>query len=181
MRVDKTIYDGRPQEAAVTDVENAAYDLLEQAGVPFARAQHDEAATIEDCQAVEELLGITICKNLLLNVANKSAYYLLVLPGKKRFKTKELSAMLGCSRLSFSGAADMMRLLGVEPGSVSVLALANDKDRQVTLVIDRDVLEDEYFGCHPCKNTASLRIRTADLVEKILLVMEREPVVVELP
>ena len=179
--IDTTLYHGRPADCTGrTATELACYDLLDQLSISYDRVDHDEAATIEICEAVDRYLGTEICKNLFLCNRQKTQFYLLMLRGDKVFKTKELSKQLGCSRLSFATGEDMERLLGLHPGSVSVLGLMNDKENHVELLIDEDVLKGEYIGCHPCVNTASLRLRTADLMEKIIPAMEHEPMIVRL-
>ena len=179
--LDLTLYEGRPADCTGRDaVETACYDFLDELGVPYRRADHDEAPSIEACAAVEKLLGASICKNLFLCNRQKTQFYLLLMPGDKPFHTKDLTGQLGCSRLSFAGEEPMRELLGVTPGSVSVLGLMNDTTGRVRLVIDRDVLAPAYFGCHPCRNTSSLRIATADLTGKILPALRHEPAYVTL-
>ena len=174
--LDPTLYDGRPADLTGRDpVEIACYDFLDGLGIPYQRADHDETPSIEACAEVEKLLGIEICKNLFLCNRQKTQFTLLLMPGRKEFRTKELSAQLGCSRLSFAGEEPMRELLGVTPGSVSVLGLLNDTEKRVRLVIDRDALAHEYFGCHPCRNTTSLRIKTADLTGRILPALGHMP------
>ena len=175
------LYTGRPEDAAGRlEKEIACYDLLDSLGVSYTRVDHDFADTIEACEAVEQVLGEKICKNLFLCNRQKTNYYLLMMPGEKVFKTKDLSKQLGVARLSFASPEDMLRLLNITPGSVSVLGLMNDKEHQVKLLIDEEVLDSEYFGCHPCINTSSLRMRTADLIEKVLPAMEHDFVKVKL-
>ena len=129
---------------------------------------------------METYLGVRICKNLFLCNRQKTAFYLLVMPGDKPFKTKELSKQMNISRLSFADETYMKELLDIYPGSVSVLGLMNDKEHRVQLVIDEDVLKEAYFGCHPCANTSSLRFKTADLTDKIIPALGAEPIIVHL-
>ena len=152
------------------DREVRAYKLLDELGVDFVRTDHpDEPATsMEVCEKVDAILGVKICKNLFLCNRQKTNFYLLVMPGDKPFKTKELSGQLGISRLSFGEPHLMEEFLDLTPGSVSVLGLMNDRDHRVRLLIDEDVLEEEQFGCHPCMNTSSIRFATKDLIDKIL-------------
>ena len=152
------------------DREVRAYKLLNELGVDFVRTDHpDEPATsMEVCEKVDAILGVKICKNLFLCNRQKTNFYLLVMPGDKPFKTKELSGQLGISWLSFSEPHFMEEFLDLTPGSVSVLGLMNDRDHRVRLLIDEDVLEEEQFGCHPCMNTSSLKIKTADMLEKVI-------------
>ena len=180
MQIDRTLYRGRADEGR-TEKERRCYDLLDGLGIEFYRIDHEHADTIEACREVEGLLGCVICKNLFLTNRQQTDFYLLIMPGQKPFKTKYLSAQIGSSRLSFGGAEDMERLLGVTPGSVSLLGLMNDREGKVRLLVDRDLLGDENFGCHPCINTSSLRIAMRDVREKLLPALGHEPTFVELP
>ena len=161
--------------------EIRVYDLLDNLGIEYQRIDHEAAMTMEACAAIDEALDATICKNLLLCNRQCTAFYLLMIPGNKVFKTSVLSKQIGSSRLSFADAEYMERFLDITPGSVSVLGLMNDHENQVQLLIDEDVLKGEFFGCHPCINTSSLRLRTADLIEKIIPAMGHEPRIVNLP
>lgn len=161
--------------------EIRCYDLLDSLGVPYQRIDHEPAMTMEACAAIDRVLNATICKNLLLCNRQRTAFYLLMLPGGKVFKTSILSKEIGSSRLSFAPSEDMEKYLDITPGSVSVLGLMNDHNSQVQLLMDEDVLKGEYFGCHPCINTSSLRIATRDLMEKILPAMGHAPRIVTLP
>ena len=166
---------GRPATCARRlEKEIRCYDLLDGLGVDYWRVDHYAANTIEVCAAIDEVLGATICKNLFLCNRQKTAFYLLMLPGNKVFKTKDLSHQIGSSRLSFAGAEDMEKYLDIPPGSVSVLGLMNDKDKQVQLLVDEEILGDEWLGCHPCINTSSLRIKTADVFGPVLKAMGHE-------
>ena len=177
-----TLQQGRPADTAGRlPVEIACYDMLDRLGIAYGRVDHEEAATLEACEAVDVALGTVICKNLFLCNRQKTQFYLLLIEGNKVFKTKYLSQQLGCSRLSFAAPEDMERLLGVTPGSATVLALMNDPENAVQLVIDRPVTEQEYIGCHPCKNTSSLKIRTADVLDTFLPAVHHAPIYVELP
>ena len=166
---------GRPANCAGRlEKEIRCYDLLDGLGVDYWRVDHYAANTIEVCVAIDEVLGATICKNLFLCNRQKPAFYLLMIPGNKVFKTKDLSHQIGSSRLSFAGAEDMEKYLDITPGSVSVLGLMNDKDKQVQLLVDEEILGDEWLGCHPCINTSSLRIKTADVFGPVLKAMGHE-------
>lgn len=180
--IDPTIYDGRPQNPEERlEKELRTYDLLDRLGVSYKRLDHDAMPTIEACHDVDKLLGIEICKNLFLRNAQKTAFYLLLLPGTKKFKTAALSKQIGSARLSFAEPEFMEEFLDITPGSVSVLGLMNDKENRVRLLIDKDVLENLSFGCHPCINTSSLRFETKDLLEKILPAIHHQWTVVDLP
>ena len=170
------LVNGRPEtNEGRLPKEIRCYDLLDSLNVDYQRIDHEAANTMEACAAVDEALGATICKNLLLCNRQATVFYLLMIPGDKTFKTSVLSKKIGSSRLSFASPEHMEEFLDITPGSVSVLGLMNDKDNRVQLLIDEDVLRGEYIGCHPCINTSSLRFRTSDLLQKIIPAMHHEP------
>jgi len=165
-----------------SDREIRAYAFLDRLGIEFDRMDHPDqpATSMEVCAKVDAVLGVHICKNLFLCNRQQTNFYLLIMPGDKPFKTKELSGQIGISRLSFAGEEYMEKFLDIHPGSVSILGLMNDRDHRVRLVIDEDVLKEELFGCHPCENTSSIRFATKDLTEKILPALGIEPFIVKL-
>ena len=166
---------GRPASCeGRLEKEIRCYDLLDKLGVEFWRVDHESADNMEVCAEIDKTLGATICKNLFLCNRQKTVFYLLMIPGDKVFKTKELSHQIGSSRLSFAGGEDMEKYLDITPGSVSVLGLMNDGEKQVHLLVDEEVLKGEWVGCHPCINTSSLRIKTADVFGPILGAMEHD-------
>lgn len=176
------LYNGRPADCTGRlEKEIRCYDLLDRLGVAYQRVDHPAAMTMEDCLEIDKTLDAVICKNLLLCNRQQTAFYLLLLPGEKHFQTSVLSKIIGSSRLSFANAEYMERFLDITPGSVSVLGLMNDKENHVQLLVDTDVLQGEYFGCHPCINTSSLRFSVADLMEKVIPAMGHKPKMVTLP
>ena len=181
------LVNGRPEnEEGRLEKEIRVYDLLDSLEVKYQRIDHEAAMTMEACEEIDRTLskgeekGVAICKNLFLCNRQETDFYLLLIPGDKPFKTKYLSAQIGSSRLSFAKPEYMERYLDITPGSVSIMGLMNDHENKVQLLIDEDVLKDEWFGCHPCINTSSLKIRTKDLVEKIIPAMGHEPKIVKL-
>ena len=172
---------GRPADlTGRLDKEIKVYDLLDQLGVAYERVDHAPAMTMEVCQEIDAVLHAVICKNLFLCNRQETAFYLLMIPDTKVFHTKDLSAQINSARLSFAKPEYMEQFLDITPGSVSVMGLMNDTDHRVKLLIDEDVLNSEYIGCHPCINTSSIRFRTKDLIEKILPAMEHDFVKVQL-
>ena len=174
------IFEGRPQEGRSAR-EMAAYDFLDALGVAYRRADHPAAATMQDCEAVDAALGVRMCKNLFLCNRQQTNFYLLLMSGEKPFRTKHFSKQLGVSRLSFAPPEFMEKYLDITPGSVSILGLKNDKDLNVQLCIDEDVIKAEYIRCHPCINTSTLKIKTADVLNTILPAMKHTPIIVNLP
>ncbi len=177
----KELVQGRPaSEEGRLEKELRTYDLLDELGIPFQRVDHEAIATIDGCQEVEQILHTHICKNLFLCNRQKTEFYLLMMPGPKVFKTKDLSHQLGVARLSFAEAEYMEQFLDITPGSVSVMGLMNDREHRVRLLIDEDVLKDTYIACHPCINTSSIKLTTDDLMNKFLPAVEHEATIVVL-
>lgn len=181
-KMELILHKGRPENTdGRLEKEIAVYDLLDALGIAYERVDHEAAFTMEACAAVDEVLApAVVCKNLFLCNAQKTKFYLLMISEGKKFKTKEISHQINSPRLSFAPLEFMEEYLDITPGSVSVMGLMNDKENRVTLLIDEDVLIEEYFGCHPCINTSSLRMRTADLVKKFLPAVRHEYTIVHL-
>ena len=176
------LYRGRPQSAeGRLDKEMRVYDLLDRLGIEYERTDHIAAMTMEDCQEIDRILDVVICKNLFLCNRQKTKFYLLMMPGDKVFKTKDLSGAIGSSRLSFADPSDMEKYLNITPGAVSVMGLMNDTENHVQLIMDKPVVEGALLGCHPCVNTSSLRMKTSDVMEKFLPAVGHEAIIVDLP
>ena len=172
---------GRPQNVeGRPEKELRVYDFLDALGVEYDHVSHEAAMTMEICEEIDKTLGAVTCKNLFLCNRQQTDFYLLMMPGDKPFKTKDLSAQINSSRLSFATAEFMEEFLDITPGSVSVLGLMNDKNRRVRLLIDEDVVKTAYIGCHPCINTTSLRICTEDMMKKVIPALGHEPLMVKL-
>ena len=173
---------GRPENAENrAERELRCYDFLDSLGIEYDRIDHEHADTMEACAEIDKVLGASICKNLFLCNRQKTDFYLLLMPGGKPFKTKDLSAQIGSARLSFASGEDMVSYLDTEPGSLSVLSLINDKDKSVRLLIDKELLASDFIGCHPCVNTSSLKLKAQDVLCTVLESLGRAYTTVELP
>lgn len=169
------LMNGRPESCeGRSEKEIRTYDFLDRLGIFYQRLDHEAAMTMEVCTEIDRALQATICKNLFLCNRQATDFYLLMMPGDKKFKTKDLSKELGVSRLSFAGEDDMLRYLDITPGSVSVMGLMNDTQGRVRLLIDEEVLQAEEIGCHPCINTSSIKFSTKDLTDRILPAMNHD-------
>ena len=160
--------------------EQRVYAFLDSLGIDYQRVDHEPAMTMEACEAIDKALGAAMCKNLFLSNRQETSFYLLLIPGDKPFKTKDLSAQLGVARLSFGKAEYMEEYLDITPGSLSILGLMNDKENNVQLLIDEDVFSAELIGCHPCVNTSSLSMTVKDMQEKIIPALKHMPITVKL-
>ncbi len=167
------LHHGRPEDCSGRlPKEIRVYDMLDRLGIHYQRIDHEAAMTMDICAALDAALGAPICKNLLLCNRQCTKFYLLMLPGGKVFKTKDLSGQIGSSRLSFASGEHMEQLLDITPGSLSIMGLMNDAENKVQLLIDEELLREEYIGCHPCINTSTLRIRTQDIIQKLIPAMK---------
>lgn len=173
---------GRPQdETGRLEKEIQVYDLLDRLEIEYERTDHEEANTMEACNEIDRVLDVLICKNLFLCNRQETQFYLLMMPGDKPFKTKDISKQIGSARLSFAKPEYMEEYLHIKPGAVSIMGLMNDTGQHVRLLIDKPVLEREYIGCHPCVSTSSLKLKTRDVLEKFLPAVSHEPILVDLP
>ena len=175
------IADGRPAKGSREPIEEKCYDFLEAQGVDFLRADHDALFTMEALAPVERALECGVAKNLFLTNRQQTEFYLLLMPGQKPFKTKYLSAQLGCSRLSFGSEEQLLEYIGTTHGSASVLGLLNDREHRVHLIADQDLKASPWFACHPCRNTTTLRFSFSALTEKLLPALGYEIIWAELP
>ncbi len=175
------LYEGRPDSTeGRLEKEIVVYDFLDSLGVEYQRVDHEVVMTIEACEEIDRALNIEICKNLFLCNRQKTDFYLLLIPGHKAVQVKELSPQVPCSRLSFGSGEHMEEYLNVTPGSATVMGLLFDPEQKVQLLIDEEIFEQEDFGCHPCINTSSIKMKTTDLLEKVLPALKREYITVKL-
>jgi len=175
------IFHCRPEPGEREAVEEACYEFLDALSINFQRVDHDIAPTMVSLEPVEKMLGCEIAKNLFLTNRQQSEFYLLIMPGSKAFKTKYLSAQLNCSRLSFATEEHLRSILGVEPGCASVLALLNDREKKVHLVLDRDLEKSVAFACHPCRNSSTVSFAYSRLIDTIIPALGHSANYVNLP
>ena len=180
MTLSPVCHNTRPA-GVLPEQEAAAFDLLERLGIDYDRVSHDAAFNMELCAEVGRALDVSVCKNLFLCNRQRTAFYLLCMMPDKPFHTKDLSAQINSSRLSFAPEELLWELLHCTPGSASVLGLAYDTEHRVRLLMDRETYEAAQFGCHPCLNTGSLRMATADLLNVFLPHTGHTVTVVDLP
>lgn len=176
------LLNGRPEtNDGRLEREIKVYDLLDKLDIPYKRTDHEPADTMEACNRIDGILQTIICKNLFLCNRQKTEFYLLMMPGDKPFKTKDITKQIGCSRLSFAGSEYMEEFLHIKPGAVSIMGLMNDTENRVQLLIDKPVIEAETIGCHPCVNTSSLRLKTKDVLDIFLPAVHHKPIIVDMP
>ena len=162
----ESVFTTRPQTQDAT--QNAVYDALDALQIPYVGAEHDPAGTIAQCQKIEALLQAPVCKNLFLCNQQKTAFYLLVMPGDKPFYTRDITAQIQSARLSFADGQQMRMRIGCQPGAASILGLLFDGDKTVSLLVDAELLQQKWLCFHPCRNTATLKLRTGDVLERFV-------------
>lgn len=173
------MHEGRPENTeGRCDAELCSYDLLDSLKIQYKRTDHPPADSLDVCARRAAVLGTRICKNLFLCNFQETAFYLLMMPADKQFKSSVIAGQLGVSRLHFAGEEHMVSLLGLHPGSVSIMGLMYDTRNRVQLLIDRDICGQEEFACHPCINTSSLKFNTSELFGKLIPALCHEPVFV---
>lgn len=174
------IYNTAPIGESRLQKELDTFDVLANLGIPFSRVDHEPAMSIEECSDIDKALCTPLCKNLFLTNSAKTAYYLLLMPGEKAFKTREVANQIGSTRLSFGSYDKMEELLNLTPGSVSIMGLMYDSEHKVRLLIDRELLENEYICFHPCINTSSVKAKTKDIFDIFLKYTGHTPTFVEI-
>ena len=179
MTISPIFHNARP-EGELPPQESAAFDLLDTLGMDYDRVSHDAAFNMELCADVSAVLGVSVCKNLFLCNRQKTSFYLLCMPPDKPFHTKDLSAQINSSRLSFAPEDSLWELLHCHPGSATVLGLVNDTEHRVQLLLDREVYDAPYMSCHPCICTSTLKLKTSDVLTRLLPHTGHTPIVVDL-
>lgn len=160
------ISNAAPAECGPT--EKKVYKLLDKLKIPFERVDNDVVEAMEECKEIDKALGTEIRKSIFLCNKKKTSFFLIVLPAEKSLDTAALEKKIGVSHLSFASGELMERHLGCLPGSASVMGLVNDEDDYVQHIVDKEVADEEWFGCNPGVNTAHLKMKTADLLNKFL-------------
>lgn len=158
----------------------AIYSLLDQLAIPYQRVDHPSVFTCEEASKLLPDLPAAKTKNLFLRDPKSERLFLVVSPEDHRVDLKALATMLGVKRLSFGSPERLDAVLGLTPGSVTLLAMVRDREKAVELVVDEAIWQAEQVQCHPLVNTATLIIRLDD-VRRLLTHLDREAIVMRLP
>lgn len=139
------------------------FAFLGELGIETRTIDHPAVYTVEEAKAHRGELPGAHCKNLFLK-DKKGELFLVVAEEDREIDMKQLRHKIGSHHLSFGKPDLLMEVLGVEPGSVTVLALINDTENRVNVVIDQAIMEAEVLNCHPLVNTATTTIPTTDVI-----------------
>ena len=161
------VYETAPTEFK-TELQRLVYGKFAELGIPFTRVDNDPAVTMEACEAIDAALQVKVCKTLFLCNRQQTMFYLYVMPGDKPFVTKEFGAALGISRVSFAPEQFLLPKLGTVIGATTVFSAWQESAKDVRVVIDNEVLKDEWYGGTDGTTTCYLRIAMKDFTEKIL-------------
>ena len=142
------------------------FSLFDRLAIRHSTVEHAPLFTVEDGADLHHTIPGLHCKNLFLK-DKKGKIWLVVMPGDKRANLNSLEKKIGAARLSFARAELLLDILGLTPGSVTPFGLMNDTQKQVTVVLDEDMLRSDKVNFHPLRNTASTTIGSEDLVRFI--------------
>ena len=154
-------------------------EKLDALHISYDYIEHDAAAHMDECRAIEERLGAMMPRNLFLTTRRQGGYYLFVLRPDAPFRSGEVSRQAGTPRLCFAGEGALYDHLRVRPGAVTPLGLIFDADDSVTLLMDRALCDEARLIFHPCVNTASVAMSTRDFLEIFLPAVHKTPVFIE--
>ena len=161
-----------------TPLQAKVYEILDALAIPFERVDTEAVVTMDDCQSVNAKLHVRMVKTLFLCNAQKTTFYLFVTRGDKPFRSKEFSKSVGSSRVSFAPADLMESMLGVTVGAATVFAKLMDRQNAVQVVLDADVLAEEWYGCSDGTTTSYLKLRTHQIIDAFLPHVGHRPMIV---
>lgn len=172
---------GKPANLKERNInERQVYEFLDSLDIDYRRLDHDPLFTMDSYEKLEKELNIRIPKNLFLANRQQTHFYLLLMPGDKKFMTKDLSKQINSARLSFGSEEKLSEHLHCFSGCTSLFGLLYDIENKVQLLIDRSLLEHEYLGFHPCMNTATVIVKNNDIINTIIPCLKHNPILVDL-
>ncbi|MCM3781926.1 prolyl-tRNA synthetase associated domain-containing protein [Neobacillus mesonae] len=167
-------------ESYLTQLQERTYETLKKLEIPFERVNTDEAITMGDCVEINQKLNVNMVKTLFLCNRQQTKFYLLITTADKQFKVKDFSNQLGISRVSFASADQMESLLGVKIGAATIFGVLMDKDQVVQVVLDEEVVAQEWYGCSDGTTTGYMKIRTSDVTHNFLTYTDHQPKVIQI-
>lgn len=147
--------------------QQQVYECLDKMGIEYEYYEHPEAPTIEIAAQFYRGEDTTLCKNLFFRNHKGNRHYLVIMDSRHQMDIHSIEKMLRQGKLSFASSERMMKYLGLCPGSVSLFGLVNDKDHEVTLFVDKGLVNVKKVSFHPNDNHASLVISSSDMFKFI--------------
>lgn len=151
-----------------TPLQQKVYRTLAELGVPFQRVDNDVTITMTDCQSIDKMLKMQTVKTLFLCNRQQTNFYLFITPGNKPFVCKDFGAALGISRVSFASPDLMQKIIGTEVGAATIFGVLLESADSVQVVFDQEVIDSLDYGCTDGTTTSYMKIKTKDLLKKIL-------------
>lgn len=161
-------------KAFKNELQKEVYSALSSLGIPFERVDTDEVITMDDCVAVNEKLNMKMVKTLFLCNKQQTEFYLFITVGNKPFRSKDFSNALNVARMSFAPSELMETMLGTKIGAATILSALLPTASRVKIVIDKEVVNEEYYGCSDGTTTGYLKVRTTDIIHKFLAFTKRD-------
>ena len=162
-----------------TELQEKVYKTLDSLEISYERVDTDEAITMEDCVLIDEKLKMKMVKTLFLCNRQQTLFYLFITVGDKPFRSKDFSTALDISRVSFAPAELMDKMLGTKIGAATVFSSLLPSAEDVQIIFDRDVLKEEFYGCSDGTTTGYMKIKTEDIIHKVLRFAKRSHSVIE--
>ncbi len=165
-------------ETFSTPLQKKVYETLAGLGIPFERVDTDPGITMEDCRNINVGIGGRIVKSIFLCNRQQTKFYLYVTKDDKPFVTKDFGQALGIPRVSFASAEKLLEIAGTEHGATTVLSACLDSAKDVIFVIDKDVLEGEWYCCSDGTVGCFMKIKVSDLLGGFLPACGHEPIII---
>lgn len=157
-----------------------ATEFLDNHGIAYRLFNHNAVETMDDCKEVAKTTGAEFCKNLFLQNRQGTEYFLLLIDQNKKFRTAEVSKLIGKARLSFGDSDKLYEYLGVYPGAITPIGLIFDTDKVVNVLVDKALIKMDEISVHPLVNNATLVLKTKDILCSLMEVTGHKPVFIEI-
>ena len=162
------------------ELQEKVYKTLGKLFIKFERVETDEAITMEDCIEIDKKLNMKMVKTLFVTNRQKTNFYLFITCGNKRFDSKRFSSELNISRVSFADSSLMEEILNTKVGATTIFSVLIDKENKINVIIDKDVLNEEYYGCSDGTTTGYMKVKTEDIINKLLPYSNHKEIVIEM-
>ncbi|MBT2259785.1 YbaK/EbsC family protein (plasmid) [Priestia megaterium] len=151
-----------------TPLQESTYLALQQLNIPFQRVDTDEAITMDDCTLINNKLNMKMVKTLFLCNRQQTSFYLFITKGDKPFRSKDFSSALNIARVSFAPEELMKEMVGTKIGAATVFSALLDKNNNVQIVFDKDVMSEEWYGCSDGTTTGYMKVKTEQIINDFL-------------
>jgi Ala-tRNA(Pro) deacylase len=169
-----------PPASFCTPLQKKTYETLTDLSIPYERVTTDEAIKMEDCIQINQKLDMKMVKTLFLCNRQQTHFFLFMTTAEKPFNSKAFSERLGISRVSFAPTHQLEDKLGVKIGAATVFGILMDTNRAVQVVLDEDVVNEEWYGCSDGTTTGYMKIKTKHVVYDFLTYAKHMPKTIQI-